>query len=350
MKKINLLGFYALLLTFAACSGSNNAKEEHSDIMADLVEVGYADNIKSIKVQHYEVEKEFDQVVPGKELHFVISYDGLYNYFYSIPRYDFYYFVDKIDNPRNYASTKKEENVWETYYFNDYGEKYVKMIEKYVDKRLISKTFYDASGDESFNVMYNYDDEGRLKFTESYYPDSYYDEEEAVRANFIYEKGELKYVDFIESSTILGHIAYMRNGKGQVTKFISHEQDRSTIDSVREGDITHIAYEDNRISAVTMQRRGFNQYRNKWYPQELRFKYNDEGLLSEVMRVDLKDKDSPEAPNVEEGGGYVNRFEYEFDDQDNWIRKVIYVGEVFADGEEELEPRLIVVREIIYEE
>lgn len=283
----------------------------NNEISSDCKLLGLNTTVKSVQVKTYKAESKFGEIVRGG-----LERDGNY-----------------------LALFDKRGNLTSITDFDDDGELDSKTVFAYDDEnRLTNYTEYDWNGDVDISIEYVYEGNYLLKSKQKIYGKEYLTEykrnEEEIQEYTYFADGKIentaKYLE--SSSTRASYIVYDNEGKELRTVQEEYDKEGRLIKQIKntgaEIDTTIWVYsKDGYLTEMST-----TEYKGE-------IKYNDKNLPIYIKGGDLyNNTDVVLDPWYE---NKVYNLEYEYDDKGNWIKQIVYEGEM-------KEPYTISDRTIVY--
>lgn len=278
MKKLYLL--FIVMSVLASC-GNGGGSLTSKDLEANQLK----GNVKSVKVSTYEAVENFGKIKKGKLI--LASYETI-----DITEFDELGNISVITNynkngefeGKSIFSYKDGHKDNISSYGSD-GDLILKSVFNWNNDQLISNIIYDSRGKESSKTLFEYDG-NKLKTTSLYMYD-----------NLRFKSEVVEYEGDLPKETV----SYDKNGK---------ETNRTTVEYKNGKPSIHSTYNGS-------------------------YALDENGLTTKsVDCYNVLDKYSEDVKGI-----FI--YEYEYDDKDNWIRCIVYKGEI-------KQPYHIVEREIMY--
>ena len=269
-----------------------------NEISSDCKRLGLNTTVKSVQVKTYEAESKFGEIVRGD-----LDWDGNY--------------LALFDEKGNLTSITD---------FDDDGELDSKTVFAYDDRnRLITYTQYDWNGDVDISFEYVYDENYLVKLNQKIFEKVYLTEYkrngEEIQESINSVDGEIEETaKYIESSlTRASYVVYDNEGKELRTVHEEYDKDGRLLKQIKntgaETDTTIWIY--NKIGYLT-------EMSTIEYTGEI--KYNDKNLPIYIKGGDLYHNTEVALGSWNEDKVYY--LEYEYDDKGNWIKQIVYEGEM----------------------
>lgn len=259
MKIRNLT--FILLAAFVTYSCSNSKKN-------DLPMQEVSGKVKSIRTTGYKAVEKFGEISEGD----VLSGDGLNN----IIKFNKEGYITEISNFNNKGDLVKKS----IYVFDD-------------DGKIIKINIYDGNGDEIGRTVYTYDSDDRVTKIVDY--------DKSGKINFTqkleWEGDKVIKNLFIDDNSVGNYIINEFKGS-HLVKSVTFDKD-----GVKTGEYTE--YENDKLTRIVTP-----EY-------TISLTYNDKGLCSFIENGQIY---ITNAYYRLKGASY--QYEYEYDEKDNWIRKV----------------------------
>ena len=299
------------VFTISALSAILFVSSCNNEISSDCKRLGLNTTVKSVQVKTYEAESKFGEIVRGD-----LDWDGNY-----------------------LALFDKRGNLTSITDFDDDGELDNKTVFAYDDEnRLTNYTEYDWNGDADISIEYVYEGNYLLKskqiIFENVYLTEYKRNGEEIQEYTYFADGKIentaKYLE--SSSTRASYIVYDNEGKELRTVQEEYDKEGRLIKQIKntgaETDTTIWVYsKDGYLTEMST-----TEYKGE-------IKYNDKNLPIYIKGGDLyNNTDVVLDPWYE---NKVYNLEYEYDDKGNWIKQIVYEGEM-------KEPYTISDRTIVY--
>ena len=254
---------YLFLIGLVAIATISCSKKKN-----DLTWQEASGNVKSIRTTGYEATEKFGEISEG---------DVLYD-----------------EDINNLMVFNQDGYITEISYFNHSGNLEKKSVYVYDGESKLTKiNNFDGDGDDIGRTVYtynenrmptkivDYDKSGKINFTQK----NEWDGDKCIRNQFINEYSEGNYtINEFNGNSLVKSVVYDKNGK-------------------KTGDYTE--YDDYKITKIV----------NPEFTISLT--YNDKGLCTSIVNGKLY---STNSISWSKGESYI--YEYEYDNKDNWIRKV----------------------------
>lgn len=244
-------------------------------------------NVEFVKLSFYDADSKFGEIVKGD-----LDYLG-------ITTIEF--------NESGYITSTSE-------YYED-GDLYSKDIYSYKNDKLDNVIKYDSKGDLSYKTIYNWDADN-LQSVIHYNEDG----EETFKSISEYENGNLKSYSYYRNGELVSKEIITKNNGDYVLESVSYDKDGKEIGTIIN------EWKNKQI----VKRRFISDEENSYS-----IFHNEKGLAIKSENCYV----TQNAIYTSEEGIYY--YEYEFDDNDNWIKCIVYKGKI-------KEPYKLIEREIRY--
>lgn len=281
MKKAYIFYLALYTLIISSCSDKTYSYQEY----------GLNCPVKSVKVTTYEAESKFGEIIKGD-----LDWSGHY--------------FSEFNSVGNIVSLTE---------YDDEGD--IDGVTKYKynnDNNVINVSEYDYKGNLDFEYTYEYDGSLMSKIT----------------ATFKYSDEDNVYVTDIkrEGNTIKEKITHLNGELSSIVKYSKYDKTGAEWtqydkDGKEKGKGSSILNKDGKVSRYNINEKEF--YEVNW---------NEKGLPSYLKNAELYNNSFISYDNGNESILYI---EYEYDKKGNWIKQIIYEGEV-------KEPVTISERTIVY--
>lgn len=310
MRKLTfLISILCVALFFNSCKNSNKT---------DCERYGLNTNVKSVSVTTYEAESKFGEVVKGD-----------------------------LANRGHYTALFDEEGYLTS--ITDYDE----------DGELDSKRVFTYDDMNHLTILKEYDEDGHLDYSQEWVYEGKYLQKYTATKKRRYGPNDTDSVVYKRSGEEIHEITTYRNGEIVITDkysestshkatYVSYGRDGNVLNSTqhtydRDGHllmrIINSGAEVDSIKSV-YNKAGFLIEMSEsgvGYKGEVR--YNDKNLPIYLKGGILYNNTDPWLDSYFEGGEQY--MEYEYDDKGNWVRQIVYIGEM-------KEPYQISERTIVY--
>lgn len=288
MKNVTLL---LLITILTSCISNQKNNKIGSEINADndLGKLNLKGNVKSIKQISYKAFDIFGELQKGE--------------------------VNNVGNSCFYLTFNENGNEIEKIYYNSDGTVDDKWITKYDEEgNEIENNNFTSDGSLLFKLIHKFDNKGNRIESNTYNSDG------SINSNSTHKYDEKE--NYIES---ISHISdgysakketYSYDDKGNVIEKNGYEADGS----IRFKFLFHYDDKGNKIE---------DSYITSDYTTNSTFKFDNKGNVIEELE------------SINKSESIKNKYTYEYDEKDNWIKKVVYKN---------LTPTVMLERDIVYYE
>jgi hypothetical protein len=316
MRALTIISSFLILIS---CS---ETKKKHNDREKDEL----LGNVTQIKENKYEAFEKFGEISTGASCGNIMNNT-----------------LKKYNN---------QGNIKEEYYYNNDGTLHSKYIYEYDERgRLTEQSSFSANGNLEFKSTFKNDDKGNI-IERIGTPSSPQFTSDGFRRTFVFDKNGnmIESCDYNSSGNLNSKAVNKFDNIGNLIEAREYNGDGSLwyINTFKYDSIGNVVEEINYDSKDSIQNRTTK-------------KYNTNGIIAEKIiyrrsaednKIYQKDRwifDSKgneiEIYKVENGGVSKYSFKYEYDDNNNWVKKIEFIN---AYPIEKDVPRYITIREIQY--